>query len=214
MNRRSFHSLSGLVSGSTLIPASLARRIRETCIGNRQPLLVIPQSATTILYAQNSGGDFMLHLGDPNAEPEYPTLREFIEEKGFNPKKDKSLREYLIEWRGCEEDFDEKEEGAIVSLKQELDNAIDGSERDHWMDWDFEMQDSPMARAFHYLNRLPLDGGCDTRGLQLGDLSFVEGDRPGSNLTYVEATDLATLACLQHRLNELNEGVKIEISSY
>jgi hypothetical protein len=29
--------------------------------------------------------------------------------------------------------------------------------------------------------------------------------------TYVEAADLATLACLQHRLNELNQGVKIEI---
>jgi hypothetical protein len=39
----------------------------------------------------------------------------------------------------------------------------------------------------------------------------VEGDRPGSNLTYVEAADLATLACLQHRLNELNQGIKIEI---
>ena len=48
-------------------------------------------------------------------------------------------------------------------------------------------------------------------GLQLGNLGFVEGDRPGSNLTYVEAADLATLACLQHRLNELNEGIKIEI---
>ena len=214
MNRRSFLSLSGLVSGSTLIPASLARRIRETCIGNRQPLIMAPEEALTRLYAVDNYGSYMLHLGDPNEEPDYPTLREFIEDKGFNPKKDKSLREYLIEYRGCEEDFNEKEEGAIWSLKQELDQPIDGYERDHWMEWDFEMSDSPMARAFHYLNGIPLDGGCDTRGLQLGDLRFVEGDRPGSNLTYVEAVDLATLACLQHRLNELNQAMKIEISSY
>ena len=211
MNRRNFLSLSGLVSGFTLIPASLARRIHETCIGNRQPLSLAPEDALGSLYAVENYGGYMLHLGDPNEEPEYPTLREFIENQGYNPKKNDSLRKYLIEWRGCEEDFDEETEGAILGLKQELDEAIDGGERGHWMDWDFEMRDSPMARAFHYLEGLPLDGGCDGRGFQLGDLSFTEGDRPGSNLTYVEAADFATLACLQHRLNELKEGIKIEI---
>ena len=84
-------------------------------------------------------------------------------------------------------------------------------EQTYWIDWDFEMQDSPMAQAFHYLQDLPLDRGGNGGGFQLGDLGFVEGDRPGSNLTYVEAADLATLACLQHRLNELNQGVKLEI---
>ncbi len=37
---------------------------------------------------------------------------------------------------------------------------------------------------------------------------------PGSNLTYVEAPDLATLACLQNRLNELGENFAIEIRSW
>ena len=210
MNRRSFLTLSGLASGSILIPATLARRIRETCIGNQQPLILAPEEVGSTLYAIENYGGYMLHLGDPNEEPDYPTLREFIEDRGFNPKKDKSLRAYLIEFRG-EEDFDEKEEGAIWSLKEELDEQIDGYEREHWMEWDFECRDSPMAQAFHYLNRLPLDGGSDGRGFQLGDLRFVEGDRPGSNLTYVEADDLATLACLQHRLNELDEGACIRI---
>jgi hypothetical protein len=194
MNRRSFLTLSGLASGSILIPATLARRIRETCIGNQQPLILAPEEAGTTLYAVENYGSYILHLGDPNEEPNYPTLREFIEDRGFNPKKDKSLRAYLIEFRG-EEDFDEKEEGAIRSLKEELDEQIDGYERDHWMEWDFERRDSPMARAFHYLNRLPLDGGSggnDGRGFQLGDLRFVEGDRPGSNLTYIEADEHAT----------------------
>jgi hypothetical protein len=211
MNRRSFLSLSGLVSGSTLIPADLARRIHETCIGNRQPLIIAPEGALHSLYALENSGGYMLHLGDPNAEPDYPTLREFIEERGYDPQKDDSLRKYLIEWKGREEDIEEETEGAILSLKQDLDEAIDGGERAHWMDWDFDARDSPMARAFHYLNHLPLDDGYDGRGFQLGDLSFTEGDCPGSNLTYVEAADLATLACLQHRLNELKEGMKIEI---
>jgi hypothetical protein len=172
---------------------------------------VAPDAALTRLYAQQNYGSFLLHLGDPNEEPEYPTLREFIEDKGFDPKKDKSLRKYLVEWRGYESGFSEEEEGAIWSLKQELDDAIDGGERDNWLEWDFELRDSPMAQAFHYLRDLPLDRGGNGGGFQLGDLGFVEGDRPGSNLTYVEAADLATLACLQHRLNELNQGIKIEI---
>jgi hypothetical protein len=42
-------------------------------------------------------------------------------------------------------------------------------------------------------------------------LSFIEGDRPGSNLTYCSADSLQALASLQHRLNELKEGVRIRI---
>ena len=51
-------------------------------------------------------------------------------------------------------------------------------------------------------------------GQALGKLRFIEGDRPGSNLTYVEAPDLATLACLQNRLNELGENFAIEIRGW
>src|SRR6185295_16866621 len=64
----------------------------------------------------------------------------------------------------------------------ELDAPITGFELENWMDYDYEHKESPMARAFHYLGDLPLDGGSDRSGLELGDLSFVEGDRPGSNL--------------------------------
>lgn len=69
-----------------------------------------------------------------------------------------------------------------------------------------------MASAYRHLESLPLD---DKRGLPgknpLGEIAFVEGDHPGSNLTYVRAPDLATLACLQTRLNELGENLAIEI---
>jgi hypothetical protein len=51
-------------------------------------------------------------------------------------------------------------------------------------------------------------------GQALGKLRFIEGDRPGSNLTYVEAPDLATLACLQNRLNELGQNYAITIESW
>ena len=40
------------------------------------------------------------------------------------------------------------------------------------------------------------------------------GDRPGSNLKCVEARDLATLVCLQKRLNELGQDLAIEIREW
>ena len=80
------------------------------------------------------------------------------------------------------------------------------------MEWEFEMHGSPMAMAYRYLDDLPLaDPRKRCAGDPLGRLRFIEGPHPGSNLTYVEAPDLATIACLQHRLNELDENVRIEI---
>jgi hypothetical protein len=75
-----------------------------------------------------------------------------------------------------------------------LDEPIDGYERENWMAWDFEMHDSPMARAYSYLRDLPLDDGKSRGDFDLGSLSFVEGDRPGSNLTYVGSPDVRVLA--------------------
>ena len=95
-----------------------------------------------------------------------------------------------------EEEFDEEEGNALRSLAQDLDKAITGGEQNYWMEWGIECRASPMARAFHYLKDLPLDEGGKGGGFQLGDLGCVEGDRPGSNLTYVEAADPAALACL------------------
>jgi hypothetical protein len=93
-----------------------------------------------------------------------------------------------------------------------FDDQIDGWALDNWLEWDYSLRDGPEARAYRYLEDLPLDDGKERgAGTQLGDLRFIEGDRPGSNFTYVEAPDHATLACLQHRLNELDKNVRIEI---
>lgn len=213
MKRRHLLSLAGLTAGSCLIPAMIARRIQDVCIGASQPLILAPENASTLIYAVESWGGYELHLGNPNDEPDYPTLRDFIEDRGFDPDDDDSLREYVIEWRGYEEDFDEEQEGAIVGLKQDLDGLIDDRERDYWMEWDMELREGTLPKAFHYLSELPLINAKSSNGLSLGQLDFIQGDRPGSNLTYVRAEDTATLACLQHRLNELNEGVGIIIDT-
>lgn len=209
MNRRSFLSIIAGSGGSCLIPAAIARRIHDVCIGASQPLILAPERFSFDLYAQESCGHYLLHLGNPEDEIEYPTLREFMEGRSFDPDDDKSLRDYLIDWRSCDEDDTEEIKEAIESLKSELDEPIDDRERDSWDEWEGEMSEGTLPLAYHYLAGLPLDDGEDVGDFDLGSLSFIQGDHPGSNLTYVEADSLAAIASLQHRLNALKTGARI-----
>jgi hypothetical protein len=212
MNRRSFLSISAGVGGSCLIPSAIARRIHAVCIGASQPLILAPDRSSIELFAEKTFDRYLLHLGDPNTEPDYPKLREFIEDKGYSPDNRRSLRDYLINWRCHDVQTEGRTKHAIDEIVEMLDEPIDGYERDYWMEWDFEMHDSPMARAYRYLRDLPLDDGKSPGDFDLGSLSFIEGDRPGSNLTYVEADSLAAVASLQHRLNKLKTGARIVVA--
>jgi hypothetical protein len=207
MKRRDFLSLCGLVAGSVIIPAPIARLIRDTCVLGGQPLIIPPQSKNaSILYAVYEYGDYTLHFGDPEAEPPIPTWEEFIDSRSVNMDDDGERADFLEEYFGW--DRSEGEEEPEVPLNE----PIDGGALDFYMEWDFELRESPMALAFHYLNDVPLcPETIRSTGDPLGQLRFIEGDHPGSNLTYVQAPDLATIACLQHRLNALNENVLIEI---
>jgi hypothetical protein len=203
MKRRDFLTLSGLVLGSILIPSSIARAIRETCVLNEEPLLVTPSRVTGTLYAVDEGGEYTLHFGDPYAEPDPPTWEDWLSSR----RVDASDPDAVSEWFRDQYGYEPGEEPGIDPKE-----PIDGDALANWMDWDYELQASPAASAYRYLSDLPL---CTDRKNDhenpLGRLTFIEGDRPGSNLTYVEAADLSTLACLQHRLNELGEGTAIEI---
>jgi len=92
-----------------------------------------------------------------------------------------------------------------------LEDPIDGCAYEQWLDWDYQLWESPMATAYRYLEDLPLANENLEREQALGQLRFIEGPFPGSNLTYVEAPDLPTLACLQERLKELQEGVTVKL---
>lgn len=207
MKRRDFLSLLGLSFGSVLIPAPVARLIRDTCVLGGQSLIIPPRSSkSSIIYAVHEYGDYHLHFGDPDAEPPLPTWEEFIDSRGVDLSNDKERSEFLQEYFGWDPEEGEPEPEIPLS------EPIDGWAEDFYMEWDFEMHGSPMAMAYRYLADLPLgDSGKALAGDPLGRLRFIEGPHPGSNLTYVEAPDLATIACLQHRLNELNENIRIEI---
>lgn len=208
MRRREFLSLCGLAAGSYLVPDAVARVIRETCVLARQPYLVLPRNPKSTLYALSTDGatDFMLHLGDPSEEAKIPTWREYFDEYESIDINDKAAVEEW--WR--DQVGDPEDDPVTIQADEEIDGVALERYETHQ-----ELIESPAASAFHYLRDLPLD---DDRGLggssPLGELSFIQGDRPGSNLTYVEAPDLASLACLQNRLNEIGENLAIEIRGW
>ena len=208
MKRRDFLSLCGLAAGSCLVPDAIARVIRDTCVLADQPYLILPRDPSDTLYALTTDGttDFMLHLGDPSVESTPPNWRDYLDEfEGIDIKDKKAVREWWIEQVGDPEDDP-------ITIKAK--DTIDGIALDKWEN-EQEMHAGPSARAFHHLSELPLDDGSRLVGGEaLGKLRFIEGDRPGSNLTYVEAPDLATLACLQNRLNELGQNLAIEIREW
>jgi hypothetical protein len=208
MKRRDFLSLCGLAAGSCLVPDAIARVIRDTCVLAERPYLILPRDPRDTLYALSTDGttDFMLHWGDPQESQTPPTWRDYFDEyEGFDIKDKTAVREWWIEQVGDPEDDP-------ITIK--ADEEIDGAALEKW-EWQQEISDGPSARAFHLLSDLPLDDGRGPgKGNALGKLRFIEGDRPGSNLTYAEAPDLATLACLQNRLNELDENLAIEIREW
>jgi hypothetical protein len=208
VQRRDFLSLCGLVAGSCLVPDAIARVIRDACVLAERPYLVLPRDPSDTLYALTTDGttDFMLHLGDPFTAYDPPTWRDYLDEfEGIDIKDKKAVREWWIEQVGDPDDDP-------ITIKAK--DTIDGIALEKWEN-EQEMHAGPAARAFHHLSELPLDDGSRRVGGQaLGKLRFIEGDRPGSNLTYVEAPDLATLACLQNRLNELGQNYAIEIRSW
>lgn len=202
MNRRDFLSLCGLAAGSCIIPVRIARAIRDTCVLGGQPYFVNAPASGSVLYAvKETCSEFILHLGEETGPP---TWREYLDEsQGINPDDVEAINEWQRDQYGVEAG----EENVIA-----LDEQIDELALDQWLEWDYSLRDSPEAQAYRYLETLPLsDRKLRGPGDPLGSLSFIEGDRPGSNYTYTEAPDLATLACLQHRLNQLGENIRIEI---
>jgi hypothetical protein len=207
MNRRDFLSILGISVGSVLIPAPVARLIRDTCVLQEKPLITPPASLNcSIIYAIREYRDYTLHYGDPDQEPDLPTWGEFAQDRGLDLDDPKDRLAFLEEFFGwCPSDGTRKP-------RIPVDRPITGCALDHYLEWDYELRESPMALAYSFLSNLPLsDSPQKLTGDPLGRLRFIEGDHPGSNLTYVRAPDLATLACLQHRLNELNTDVQIEI---
>ena len=235
MKRRDFLSLCGLAAGSCLVPDAIARAIRDACVLAERPYLVLPRNPSSTLYTYSNNGkmDFTFYLGDPTEEEKTPTWRQYFDEyEGIDVEDEESVADWWREHVGDPEEHrsagalgvdpahagpegpDEQERASHHPITIKADETIDGAALEKW-EFRQEVYEGPMASAYRRLEDLPFDDGRGERsGSPLGELRFIEGDHPGSNLTYVEAPDLATLACLQSRLNELGESLAIKIANW
>ena len=153
-----------------------------------EALIEVPKNAETELIASSELGDgvsYELNLGNPFEEPPEMTLREYA-------------RRYF----GGEEYY-----AGLWPDDIDFDRNMDFWETiDLWA-----RTDSPNARAYRLLESLDL--GPELTGTDaVGEIRFIDGDRPGSDYLAAHAPNEVDISLLQKRLNELDTGIRISIA--
>ncbi len=162
-----------------------------------------PREPLTLYIQRGDIAHSKLYLSIPDDEPlEYPTLREFLDDSG------KDFWEYIEDSGICDDIEISKhmEKGTDPeTLIGDLDEEIDGCSyaASEWID-QYVLHESPEALTFDFLDRLLMR--------HVPGVALVQGDRPGSNLTFVEIKDSEALSALQKALGE--EGYEVSIKRF
>jgi hypothetical protein len=204
-NRRQF--LVDNVAAWFLAP-DLARRIEWVSQHEQRPLLPDIQTPTESLFADFDNGRFTLSL-DVRAfhdKLHHLTWEEYFDDQGIGIDD----TEAILDW-ASDKGWHEPDEGEVFNIPHP-DDPIDDGLFEELLEWGWSLNDSGTSRAYHYLNELNLCPQKPTSGDALGHLELVQGDHPGSHSTFAFAHCNQTLSCLQHRLLELGEKVKIIVS--
>jgi hypothetical protein len=187
ISRRQF--LLGTTAG--LILPSFYERAYSFFENHGEPLLIAPNHAEGILCVTHSCDTLQLHLGDPEEGPPEMSIREFCLRHGHGDP----ATWYRDDWL-CIDDPDP------VDMNDPMDE---------WAIFDWWLRtDSSSARAYHFLENLDL-GSHLTGPDAVGSLEFIDGPCPGNDYLGVEAFDELSVSLLQHRLNELGTGLRIEM---
>ncbi len=125
MYDRYYFYFDGPTSGTCVIPDDVGDRIKDTCIDRERYLDLGRKGSEAIeFYAIERWDGYVLHYGNPYAPVEPPTLAVFIENRGYDPSDDKSLRKYLIELGGEGERNDQEMDAALRSVRENLNTLI------------------------------------------------------------------------------------------
>lgn len=210
MRRSSFLSLCGLAAGSCLVSDSFARVVRDVCVRANQPYLATPRNPRLILsaIAIENGKDapYLLSIGDPRLPPDPLSLLEYLGQfECVDIDDPRAVRRFCLEHIG-------EPEGE--TWDQFLSRPIAGSDFMNWEMW-WESNQCPSVIAHRLLSGLPLDDGRGAPAHEpLANLVFEEGEWHGPWRDSVEAGSLAALACLQDRLNILDQNIAIRIEEW
>ena len=181
-----------------------------TCVRANQPYLAAPRNPRLILSAiaveNGKGPPYLLSIGDPRLPPDPLSLLEYLGQfECVDIDDPRAVRRFCLRHIGEPED---------ETWEQFLSRPIAGSDYDRWERW-WEGNQCPSVIAHRLLDGLPL---ADWRGAPahepLANLVFEEGELCGPWRYYVEAGNLAALACLQDRLNALDQNIAIRIEQW
>ena len=197
MNRRSFLIRSAGTVGA-LLTTQFLKNAQWLIANQKQALLVTPvQRALETLYAVPSEGKFALFLGGlPNEyiEPQF-SWEEFGNTAWGYSEKD--TLEYL------RESYDLCKCGAQDRLNAKADDDL-------VLDWWLRHQ-SPNALAYKQLEGIDLGPKFDRAEKTAGSILFSDSFHPGNETLWVEVPDLLSVSLLQARLNELEQGIRLEV---
>ena len=153
-----------------------------------EALLEIPKKAEIEMIASFEMGacdTYELNLGDPFQEPPEMTVREY------------AIRYFGSEAEWLEgNDYEDDDFDRVMGFWEVIDA--------------WARKDSPNARAYRLLENLDLGPqliGADA----VGEIRFIDGDRPGSDYLGAHAPSQLDIALLQKRLNDLGTGIRIVI---
>ena len=178
-----------LIGAGALLTTEFVKDSRSFIRRNDQPLLAAPSQVSQTLYWYEIPDEgYQLTLGPYAYAPPPPTWRKFFIDHSMPHETDREIEnicsDYFIEPR----DFDKPMSARI------------------WEEW-FEVEDSPLAQAYHLLEKLDLG---PTNGSGRGPvLDFNIGSHPGDSTHYVNARDMLSLSVLQARLIDLKMPIKV-----
>lgn len=204
ISRRQFLINSVTIIGACLLPLSLFKRAIEYQTNTNDVLIEAPSVYKRTLYINKEFSDeWQFSIGKPTTVlPQAPTWREYLEVyEGINPNNSRQISDWLHEHPDTIEDVEE----------EWLDDDVDYSTWENYLDWVFAIKDSPEARSFHYLSKLKRNYSDYKSNFssKVGELSFYSGPTPGNNSHFVNATSDLIITTLQNRLLELGEETRI-----
>lgn len=163
-----------------------------------------------ILYAWDGGAHgFQLYLCEPQKDYSNINLtwKEWFEKEGIDYENQRDL----LEWA---KDNDKAESTDKYYECPKLDDDVDAHLLEHYLEWNWEIHDSPSARAYSFLFDINLAPEKPTDDSPLGHLKFVEGDHPGSNFTAAYADSVLSVYGLHRRLLEMGYNIELKFGEY
>lgn len=201
-----YFGVYGPINGYACINSRKARELNEdNLIHGKLPPLPPSKEKPRVLYAVQECL-YLLHLGKPDNEPRLPTWRELFEFYHVDWN-DPETRVRFLESTDLWDPYGDEPEP-----KLKLDMEIYGRAVDLYEMNPFDDFLNPMSCAYRYLLRTPFyRWGEIPKGEVVGDIQLFRKNEFHADYPQAWASDLMSLACLQHCLNRIGANTRIEI---